>query len=244
MHARSRIVSAVLAGAVVGALMPAAAAANEIVPGRPGRFELSSITIDARTGDCRATYESPAVGNLWMRGVDASVRVQANRNGVHVTCRFTDMSHLIEANAELGYTDACELVTETTALTGGWGIATSAANLSERAEGGNSFVMCRFPSKPAPATQQSVIAREAAGERVQTKSEESRQRGQRPARTRSMRPQQGSAPAERPAAQGGSAKMVRANAKAADGATNFRKAQKAKGRSSSGTRADKVGRGR
>jgi hypothetical protein len=136
---------------MLATLLPATAGAAELIPGRPGRYELAAITIDATSGDCKATYETPAEGNLWMRGEDASVRVVAGPNWVHVTCRFTDISRLIEANAEVGHTpDACTLVTDAATLTGGWGIATSAANIGERADGGNSMVRCRFRSEPVP----------------------------------------------------------------------------------------------
>ena len=157
MRTKYRSFSGGLALALVVTLLPAAAVGAELVPGRPGRYELSSITIDATSGDCRATYGTPAAGNLWMRGVDASVRVRVNPNWVHVTCRFTDMSALIEGNAEVGHTDACTLVTETTTYSDGWGIATSAANISERAEGGNSVAMCRFRVEPTPAIGGSAL---------------------------------------------------------------------------------------
>lgn len=153
MRANDRLLTSGLALALAAALLPAATGAAELVPGRPGRYELSSITIDATSGDCKATYETPAAGNLWMRGVDADVRVVVNPAWVHVTCRFTDMSALIEGNAEVGHTDACTLVTETTTYSDGWGIATSAANISERAEGGTSVAMCRFRVESAPAVE-------------------------------------------------------------------------------------------
>lgn len=152
MRTNDRLFASGLALALVATLLPAAAMAADLVPGRPGRYELSSITIDATSGDCRATYETP-VDNLWMRGVDATVRVLTNPNWVHATCRFTDMSALIEANAEVGHTEACTLVTETTTYSNGWGIASSAANISERAEGGNSFVSCRFRVEPGPSAK-------------------------------------------------------------------------------------------
>jgi hypothetical protein len=157
LRTKYRSFSGGLALALVVTLLPAAAVGAELVPGRPGRYELSSITIDATSGDCRATYGTPAAGNLWMRGVDASVRVRVNPNWVHVTCRFTDMSALIEGNAEVGHTDACTLVTETTTYSDGWGIATSAANISERAEGGNSVAMCRFRVEPTPVVGASAL---------------------------------------------------------------------------------------
>jgi hypothetical protein len=161
MRAKSRLFTAFLAIAMLTTLLPAAAAAAEFVPGRPGRYELSSITIDATSGDCKATYETPAAGNLWMRGVDASVRVLTNPNWVHVTCRFTDMSARIELNAEVGYTDACTVVTESATYTDGWGIATSAANVGERAEGGNSMAMCRFRVEPTRAVARPPVAAKA-----------------------------------------------------------------------------------
>jgi hypothetical protein len=150
MHAKNRLFTGGLAVALAATLLPGAAAAAELVPGRPGRYELSSIAIDATSGDCRATYETPAEENLWMRGVESSVRVLSNPRWVHVTCRFADMSRLIEGNAEVGYTDACTLVTEAATYTDGWGIATSAANIGERAAGGNSMAMCRFRVEPPP----------------------------------------------------------------------------------------------
>ena len=163
MRANDRLLAGGLTLALVATLLPAAAVAADLVPGRPGRHELSSITIDATSGDCRATYETPAADNLWMRGVDATVRVLSNPNWVRVTCRFTDMSALIEANAEVGHTEACTLVTETTTYVGGWGIATSAANVSERAEGGNSVAMCRFRVEPEPAVKGPARAGRTAG---------------------------------------------------------------------------------
>lgn len=177
MRAKSRLFTAFLAMALVTTLLPAAAAAAELVPGRPGRYELSSIEIDATSGDCKATYETPAEGNLWIRGVDASVRVHTNPNWVHVTCRFTDMSALIERNAEVGHTDACTVVTESDTYTEGWGIAVSAANIGERAEGGNSMAMCRFRVEPTPAVDgppAAANARRAAGA---DGTEETRRRG-------------------------------------------------------------------
>lgn len=133
-----------LAMALAATFLPVAASANELFPGRPGQYELSSITIDATSGDCRATYETPAEGNLWVRGVDATVRVVTNPDLVHVRCRFTDMSYRIELNAEVGYTEACSLVTEDGTYSGGVGRVTSAANISERSEGGNSVITCHF----------------------------------------------------------------------------------------------------
>jgi hypothetical protein len=151
MHVKNRLFTGCLAGALVVTLLPAGAVAAELVPGRPGRYELSSIEIDARNGDCKATYQTPAEGNLWMRGEEGSIRVHTNPRWVHVTCRFTDISRIIEENAEVAHTNACSLVTETAEFTEGWGIATSAANIGERADGGNSMVMCRFRIDPVAA---------------------------------------------------------------------------------------------
>jgi hypothetical protein len=138
-----------LGGVLVVALLPGMAVA-EIIDGRPGQRELSSITIDATSGDCRATYEAPAQGNLWVRDEDATVHVVVNRNGVGATCCFTDISRLIEANADVGYTDACTLVTDAGTWSDGIGRVTSAVNISDRSDGGNS-IMCRFDAASAPA---------------------------------------------------------------------------------------------
>ena len=237
MHAKGRLFIGCLAGALVATLLPATAAA-ELVPGRPGRYESSSITIDATSGDCRATYESPAEGNLWMRGEQASVRVTTTPNWVHVTCRFTDISRLIEANAEVGHTDACTLVTEAKVFTGGRGTATSAANVSERADGGTSMVRCHFRSEPAPSAPGSAVAREPAGVTVPAGLAEVRERAKPAASPASSLKQESRGDRSTPRRH--AAKAPKATAKTHGTSTIPDKATRAKG----GPHTAKVDRGR
>lgn len=246
MRAKSRLFTAFLAIALVATLLPAAVAAAEIVPGRPGRYELSSITIDATSGACKATYETPAAGNLWMRGVDASVRVHTNPNWVHVTCRFTDMSALIERNAEVGYTDACTVVTESETYVDGWGIATSAANIGERAEGGNSMAMCRFRVEPTRAVARPPVAAKAKRAAGPDGTDGTRRRGESATARESSatEPARDARPANRTTTQRTSTRDHKSSTTSPQPSTKRHKAAKSDDRPKRGSQAGGRGRGR
>ena len=141
-----RLLTSTLIVALPASILPGAAAA-EVIDGRPGQFPMSSMLIDAVTADCLATYETP-VGNIYIRGAGATVHVVTGRAGARATCRFTDISVVNEANAEVGYTTACTLVTAAGTWSGGTGRVTSAANISDRSDGGNSMIRCRFDAEP------------------------------------------------------------------------------------------------
>ena len=98
------------------------------------------------------------------------------------------------------------LVTDTDEFTGGWGIATSAANIGERADGGNSMVMCRFRTDPIPAAARPTLAVKPQGPSSAKPS-----RGARGGDRSTMQPSSAKPDGSSSATRGPSAKPGKAN---------------------------------
>lgn len=146
MKSTSFRLSAVAAALLAAFALLGTASAIE-VEGRPGRFEITSASINAQTGGCFAQYAEIVNGNIFVSGGSGVVHVQENKNVVTATCRFTDTSGIYEAGAEVGAgAEACSLTTEDgTLYTGGRVTVTSAGNNApDGSDGGNSIIRCQF----------------------------------------------------------------------------------------------------
>jgi hypothetical protein len=124
--------------------------AEEILEGRPGRYEMSWAQIevyDTAPLWCAAYYADPvelndAIGNQTDTppGEDPNikfVKVVINKKRVMAICKFTDESPWYEANAEVGKIildegiPGCTLITDDCFCEGGTGHITAAANHGE-----------------------------------------------------------------------------------------------------------------
>lgn len=151
---RERLLVALALGALLAAMVPAAAAAEE-VPGRPGRFEVA-INIGTEPWPyCYAVYLDPTpyvepesnVGTDW-EGY-ATVHVVENKKGkVKATCKTIDISGVWESNAEVGYSTDCYLETADGAWSGGKGKMVAAANTpscpDDEEPCSNATMTCKF----------------------------------------------------------------------------------------------------
>ena len=141
---------ALAAVGLMAAMLPGMASAS-ITDGRPGQYELREITIDGINGECYSRYVDVVNGNDYIWNVtDVDISWKENKNFVHVTCRFTDLSGIYEANAEVAYTtDNCRARVEPGGgLTGGSGRAVAAANnAADGTDGGNAMLKCTFDKR-------------------------------------------------------------------------------------------------
>jgi len=130
----------------------------------PGRYEVFRMVINASPdvvdnlwgpGLCAAWYTEihtwdGTPNNRVISNVPApyvgEFHVTENKNGANATCNFIDGSGAYEMNAEVGYTQNCELWTaDGTYYGGGIGTVTVAANnAKDDSNGGNGMIRCKF----------------------------------------------------------------------------------------------------
>lgn len=143
-------------------LATAALATADVVPGRPGHYEIYSAIIDASgglygpytTASCLAWYTDPVEGNTVISNYETmdttSYNVNVVKDGlIMAMCKFTDNSGVYEKNAEVGDIIDCTLYTvDGETYEGGTGQVVSAANIKEDGTlGGNTTIKCTFKNK-------------------------------------------------------------------------------------------------
>ena len=131
----------------------------------PGRYELRLAVINAfpdylfgySGGLCAAWYAETHPGDPISNSVisnfpdyEGTIKVTENKNFVIASCKFTDGSGAYEMNAEVGYTENCEIITEDGRFFGGGtGTVTAAAN-HEEDPGGNVTLQCKVALEDPP----------------------------------------------------------------------------------------------
>ena len=75
---------------------------------------------------------------------ESRINVTVNKAGANATCEFVDVSGIYEANAEVGKTEVCALVTAEGVWRNGQGTVTGANNGDPTVTGGNAMLRCQF----------------------------------------------------------------------------------------------------